>query len=47
MATLNMLKVPFAPDVANERLGDLLFLYLEHLFDLLSGQVDIEFVQEL
>lgn len=22
-------------------------LYLEHLFDLLSGQVDVEFVQEL
>lgn len=25
----------------------LLFLYLEHLFDFLSGQVDIELVQEL
>lgn len=24
-----------------------LFPYLEHLFDLLSGQVDIEFVQEV
>lgn len=25
----------------------LLFLYLEHLFDFLSGQVDVELVQEL